>query len=254
MPAALAFLWCAGSPAMAQEGGFIQGKATDSSGAPIYGAIVFIEGANGSRYPTVTDDKGVFRISPLAPGNYSIKISASAFSDWTASNVPAAATPESEPLLAILQVAPQVTAVRVSVPPDDVAAEQISHELKQRTLVVIPNYYVSYENHPARLSPKLKFHLSLRLLVDPTTVAAAGIAAGIQQAKDSYWEWGQGAEGYGKRLAAAYGTAAHNLVITSVLAASILHQDPRYFYNGRGTVARRGWYAFESAFRTKGDN
>ncbi len=90
--------------------------------------------------------------------------------------------------------------------------------------------------------------------MDPTTFAAAGIGAGIQQGKNSYWEWGQGAEGYAKRFAAAYGTAAHNLLITSVLAASVLHQDPRYFYSGRGTAARRAWYAIESAFRTKGDN
>jgi hypothetical protein len=238
---------------MAQEGGFIQGKAIDPSGAPIYGALVSVEGANGSRYATVTDDNGVFRISPLALAKYSVKISASAFSDWTTANVPASATPESE-LLAVLQVAVKVTAVKVGLPPDEVAAEQIRHELKQRTLAVIPNFFVTYEDHPAPLSPKRKFHLSMRLLVDPTTFAAAGIAAGIQQGKNSYWEWGQGTEGYAKRFAAAYGTAAHNLVITSVLAASVLHQDPRYFYSGSGTAARRAWYAFESAFRTKGDN
>jgi hypothetical protein len=253
IPAGLAFL-SAGSPAMAQEGGFIQGKATDSSGAPIYGALVFVEGADGKQYTSVTDEKGAFRISSLTVGNYSVKISAISFSDWTTANVPAATTPESEPLLAVLQVAPQATAVTVGVPPDEIAVEQIRHELKQRTLVVIPNFYVSYESHPAPLSSKGKFHLSLRLLVDPTTFAAAGIAAGIQQAKNSYWEWGQGAEGYAKRFAAAYGTAAHNLVITSVVAASVLHQDPRYFYRGRGSAASRAWYAFASAFRTKGDN
>src|SRR6185436_4964893 len=153
MPAALELFWCAGSPAMAQEGGFIQGKAIDSSGAPIYGALVTVKGANGSQYTTGTDDKGVFRISSLALGNYSVKISASAFSDWTTANVPASATPESE-LLAVLQVAPQVTAVTVGVPPEEVAAEQISHQLKQRTLAVIPNFYVTYESHPAPLSPK----------------------------------------------------------------------------------------------------
>jgi hypothetical protein len=251
---ALVFLSCAGSPAPAQEAGFIQGKATDSFGAPIFGALVFVEGANGGQYKTVTDDAGVFRVSSLAPGNYSIRISANAFSDWTASNVPASEAPESEPLLAILQVAPQITAVTVSVPPEEVAAEQITHELKQRTLAVIPNFYVSYESQPAPLSPTRKFHLALRLLVDPATVAAAGATAGIQQSRNSYWEWGQGAAGYAKRFAAAYGTAAHNLVITSVLASSILHQDPRYFYSGRGTVARRALYAVESAFRTRGDN
>jgi hypothetical protein len=254
IPSGLAFVWCAGSPAIAEDAAFIQGKTTDSSGAPIYGALVFVKGADGTGYKTVTDDKGLFRISSLALGNYSVNISAIAFSDWTASNVPSSATPDSEPLLAVLQVAPQVTAVTVGLTPDEVAAEQIRHELKQRTLVVIPNFYVSYEDQPAPLSPKGKFHLSLRLLVDPTTFAAAGFTAGVQQAKNSYWEWGQGAEGYAKRFAATYGTAAHNLVITSVLAASVLHQDPRYFYSGRGTVARRAWYAVESSFRTKGDN
>jgi hypothetical protein len=229
-------------------------KVTDSSGEPVYGALVIVEGANESRFTTVTDDKGVFRISSLAPGNYSVKISASAFSDWTASNVPASATPESKPLLAVLEIAPQVTTVTVGVPPEEVAAEQITHELKQRTLAVIPNYYVSYESDPAPLSPKQKTRLSLRLLLDPAMFAAAGIGAGIQQAKNSYWEWGQGAEGYAKRFIAGYGTAAQNLMITSVLAASVLHQDPRYFYSGRGTKAQRAWYALASAFRSKGDN
>ena len=253
--AALMFIWCAVPAAMAQESGLIQGKAADTSGAPIYGALVFVEDANGSRYTTVTDDKGMFRISSLALGNYSVKISATGFSDWTASNVPASATPESEPLLAVLEVAPQVTAVTVGLPPEEVAAEQIRHEMKQRTLAVIPNFYVSYENHPAPLSPKQKFHLSLRLLVDPTTIAAAGIAAGIQQAKNSYWEWGQGAEGYAKRFAAAYGTAAHNLDdhvsgggLGSASGSAVLLQRPRH-----GGAARlvRMW---PSAFRTKGDN
>ena len=39
-----------------------------------------------------------------------------------------------------------------------------------------------------------------------------------------------------------------------MLADSVLHQDPRYFYSGQGTKAQRAWYAIESAFRAKGDN
>jgi hypothetical protein len=241
-------------PGMAQEGASIHGKASDPSGAPIYGALVSIEDGKGGRYTTVSDDKGVFRLSSLASGKYNVKISATGFSVWEASDVLASAAQDSEPLLAVLELAPQVTAVTVGVTPDEVAEEQIRHELKQRTLLIIPNFYVSYENQPAPLSPKRKFQLSIRLLVDPTTIAAAAGTAGVQQAKNSYWQWGQGAAGYAKRFAAAYGTAAQNLVITSVVAASLLHQDPRYFYSGRGSVARRSWYAIESAFRTKGDN
>ena len=90
--------------------------------------------------------------------------------------------------------------------------------------------------------------------MDPLTLAAVGITAGIEQEMNSYPEFGQGATGYAKRFGAAYGTAATNVMITSVLAESVLHQDPRYFYSGRGSKAQRAWYAFTSAFRTMGDN
>jgi len=99
-----------------------------------------------------------------------------------------------------------------------------------------------------------KFHLGMRMLVDPLTLSAVGITAGIQQKANSFPEFGQGTAGYAKRFAAAYGTAATNVLITSVLAESVLRQDPRYFYRGRGSKAQRAWYAFTSAFRTMGDN
>ncbi len=44
------------------------------------------------------------------------------------------------------------------------------------------------------------------------------------------------------------------MLITSVLADSVLHQDPRYFYSGKGGPAQRAWYAVKSAFRAKGDS
>jgi hypothetical protein len=244
----------AGQWAIAQITGSIQGTVTDSSGAPLFGAVVAVEGADRNRSMTATDAEGAFKISSLTPGNYSIRISAAGMSDWTAENVRASVDPESNPLTAVLQVAPEVTTVTVGVSGDEVAAIQLNQELKQRVLGILPNYYVSYENNPAPLSSKQKFHLGLRTLVDPATFAATGITAGIQQSMNSYHQWGQGSQAYAKRFAAAYGTVATNLMITSVLAESAFHQDPRYFYNGQGTKAQRAWYAIESAFRVKGDN
>jgi hypothetical protein len=88
----------------------------------------------------------------LPLGNYSVKIPANGMADWTAPNVPASAMPEANPSLAILQVAPEVTAITVGLPGEEVAAEQINVQLKQRVLGVVPNYYVRYESHPARIS------------------------------------------------------------------------------------------------------
>jgi len=250
---ALAIL-LAGRCAQAQATGSIPGKVTDSSGAPILGAVVAIHGAEGDAHLTVTDADGAFRVTPVPPGNYNVKISAIGFSDWTASNVLVSNTSEVQPLLAIMQVAPSVTTVTVGLSPEEVAQEQVKQETQQRVLGVIPNYFVAYDKNAAPLSPMQKFNLSFKTLIDPATFAVVGITAGIQQAKRSYYQFGQGSEGFAKRFGAAYGTTATNLLITSVAAESLLHQDPRYFYNGQGSKKHRAWYAIESAFRTRGDN
>lgn len=250
----LAPLWLIGQWAVAQDIRFIQGKVTDPSGAPVFGAVVTLEGTDGNPHVTVTDVEGAFKISSLAPGSYSVKISGSGFSEWSLPDVPASEASDSKLLMAVLQVAPEVTTVTVAPSQEEVATIQLNQEVKQRLLGVLPNYFVTYESHPAPLTPSQKLHLSLKTLLDPTTFAAAGITASIQQEMNSYWQWHQGAEGFAKRYAAAYGTAAQQLLITSVLADSVLHQDPRYFYSGQGTRGQRALYAIKSAFRAKGDN
>lgn len=240
--------------ALAQDTRSIQGKVTDSSGASILGAVVTVRGADGNSRTTVTDGEGTFQITSLLPGDYDVKISASGLSDWTSSNVPASLTSESKPLLAVLNVAPTVTTVTVGLPPEELAEEQLKQETRQRVMGVIPNYFVAYEKNAAPLSPKQKLNLSFKTLIDPATFAAVGITAGIQQIRNNYWQFGQGSEGFAKRFGAAYGTAATNLLITSVVADSVFHQDPRYFYSGEGTKKQRAWYAVKSAFRAKADN
>jgi Carboxypeptidase regulatory-like domain len=250
---ALALLF-AGQCTLARATGSIEGKVTDSSGAPVLGAVVAVQGPDGDSHRTVTDIEGTFQIAPLPPGSYNIRISASGLSDWTASNVPASTTPEAQPLLAVLEVAPSVTTVTVGLSPEEVAEEQVKQEEHQRALGVFPNYFVAYGDHPAPLSTKLKFDLTFKTLIDPMTFTAVGITAGIQQRMNSYYQFGQGSEGFAKRYAAAYGTTATNFLITSAAAESLFHQDPRYFYSGTGTKGQRAWYAVKSAFRTRGDN
>jgi len=249
-----------GRCAQAQSTGSIHGKVTDSSGAAILGAVVAIQGEDGNARLTVTDVEGAFQMASLPPGNYNVKISASGLSDWTASNVRVSATPEVQPLqplqplLAVMQVAPSITSVTVGLSPEEVAEEQVKQETQQRVMGVIPNYFVAYDKNAAPLSPKQKLTLSFKTLIDPATFAAVGITAGIQQSRRSYYQFGEGGEGYAKRFGAAYGGTATNLLVTSVAAESLFRQDPRYFYSGQGTKKQRAWYAIESAFRARGDN
>src|SRR5581483_8487075 len=115
----------AGQWAIAQNLGSIQGTVTDSSGTPILGAVVAVEGAAGNRGMTVTDVVGAFKVTSLAIDSYNIRISAAGLSDWTAENVRASVNPESNPVTAVLQVAPAVTAITVGLSEREVAAAQL---------------------------------------------------------------------------------------------------------------------------------
>ena len=94
--------------------------------------------------------------------------------------------------------------VEVTASQSQVAAAQLQQELHQRALGVFPNFYSSYIWDAAPLSSKQKFVLALRSTTDPVNFLAIGVVAGVEQAKNIYPGYGQGAQGYAKRYGAAY--------------------------------------------------
>ncbi len=81
-----------------------------------------------------------------------------------------------------------------------------------------------------------------------------GIIAGVRQANNTYSGYGQGAAGYGKRYAAAYGDFLTGTFISNAILPSLLKQDPRYFYKGTGSKRSRILYAIANSVICKGDN
>jgi hypothetical protein len=59
-----------------------------------------------------------------------------------------------------------------------------------------------------------RFRRYVKSTVGPFPLARIAASAGIQQASDSPEEWGQGAKGYGKRFASAFGRNAIQQTIT----------------------------------------
>ena len=136
----------------------------------------------------------------------------------------------------------------------EVAEEQVHVEEKQRLFGVIPNFYVTYVPNAAPLNPKQKFQLAWKSVIDPVSFGLAAATAGIEQADNAYSGYGEGAQGYAKRLGASYADGFSGTFIGGAILPSLLKQDPRYFYKGTGTRKSRFLYAIANAVICKGDN
>lgn len=104
------------------------------------------------------------------------------------------------------------------------------------------------------LRPGQKFHLFVRNTFEPVTIVTSAFDAGIEQAEDSDPTFGQGAEGYGKRL----GTAALDRVSSDFFHTFffpvLFRQDPRYYRLGQGRGKTRLGHALKHVFVAHGDS
>jgi hypothetical protein len=236
----------------ASDTGSIEGTVLDITGGAVPKATVVLQGANEDR-TTVADNNGFFKLDGVKPAMpVRIMVSASELKNWTSNDI--VLQPRQSFILTGIKlvVAPVETSVTAATP-KEVAAEQVKIAEQQRVFGVIPNFYVTYDRHPAPLTPKLKFQLAFRSLMDPVTIAGFGINAGIYQAV-GYTSYGQGAAAYGQRLGATFAGGYAKIMIGDGVLASVLHQDPRYVYQGTGTTKSRLKHAIGSAFVTRGDN
>jgi hypothetical protein len=241
--------------AQGSASGAIQGAVKDGSGSAVTGAIVTLEtSASAGRRTAITDQAGSFRFFAVEPGNYKITIAAAGFEVWKAASVAVASGDNQPSLSAVLQLAVASSSVNVTLPPHELAAEQVKSQEKQRLLGVFPDFFVSYAPNGAPLSAAQKFRLGWKTIIDPVSLLGTSISAGIQQARNNHPEFGQGTEGYAKRFGAQYANRVSRVIIGRVVMQSIFHQDPRYFYKGTGSIRSRALYAIGTAFVVKGDN
>jgi hypothetical protein len=233
----------------------IQGTVKDGSGSAVSGAIVTLEtSANTGHRTAITDQAGSFGFVAVDPGNYTITIAALGFAIWTMPNVAVAPGDHPSLLSSVLQLAVASSSVNVTLPQHELAAEQLKTEEKQRLLGVLPDFFVSYAQDAAPLTAAQKFQLGWKTIIDPVSLLGTGISAGIDEARNSHPEFGQGTEGYAKRFGAQYANHVSRVIIGRVVMQSIFHQDPRYFYKGVGSIRSRALYAIETAFLAKGDH
>lgn len=134
------------------------------------------------------------------------------------------------------------------------AEEQLKQQERQRVMGVMATFNTTSNRDAAPLSPSQKFRLFFRSERDPWPFGLAAAVAGISQARNSDAEWGQGMEGYAKRYGAAYSDAFIGNFFGNAVLPVALHEDPRYFQKGSGSVAGRFLWAAGSTVWCRRDN
>ncbi len=238
------------------ETGHITGTVTDVNDDPVPSATVVLEGPSPADPRTVvSNDNGFFEFNDLAPGiPYHVTISAPGFGNWTSPDV---ILKPGETLILTgskLQIAQALTTISVAYTAEEVATEQVKVEEQQRVLGIIPNFYVVYDHNAEPLTTKLKFRLAFRTSIDPVTIIGVGVLAAVNQAAVDAPNYRENWKGYGQRYGAAAADGLSDIMIGGAILPSLLHQDPRYFYQGTGTTKSRTFHALSSPFVCRGDN
>jgi hypothetical protein len=233
--------------------GTITGSVVGQDGIAVVGAKVKLtqEGQSVSQEVTSSED-GQFTFTNVAPGSFQLVITSEGFAAHTSTGELHSWENFTVPQVSMV-LATNATEVRVEVSAIEIAQEQLKDEEKQRVLGIIPNFYVTYVPNAAPLTPKQKYNLAWRLNIDPVSFLLAGQTAGIQQARNEFSGYGQGAQGYAKRYGATYANFTISNFLGSAVFPSIFKQDPRYFYKGTGTTKSRVLYALANAVICKSD-
>ncbi len=237
-----------------EDRGTISGVVLDPSGARVVGARITLNTATGVQVRRIrSQEDGAFVFTAVPPGSYDVVIDADGLEPFTSGLIVLEAGQAYDVPRKLLAIASTSTSVEVR-PTEEIAAEQIKQEEKQRLLGFAPVFYVSYVPDAAPMTTKQKYSLAAHDTLDWTTYIGVSVAAGIEQANNTYRGYGQGAAGYGKRWAAQFADGRSSDFLSHAVFASMLHQDPRYFYQGTGTTKSRFYHALSSAFVARSDS
>ncbi|MGA9957710.1 MAG: carboxypeptidase-like regulatory domain-containing protein [Acidobacteriaceae bacterium] len=239
----------------AESGAGISGTVTAPDGHVIVDALVtLVSQPSKSQQTAATDGEGAFHFSKLPAGTFQMTVTAIGFAPWVSHDISLSANQQYQVPEISLEIASASTTVHAVFTGYDLAEQQMHLEEKQRVLGVFPNFYTSYVWKAEPLTAGQKFRLAWRSAIDPVTFLTTGAIAGIQQWDDDFEDYGQGASGYAKRYGANYADGFIGVMLGGAVFPSILHQDPRYFYKGTGSIRSRALYALSTVVIARGDN
>jgi hypothetical protein len=152
------------------------------------------------------------------------------------------------------QTAPQPSSTQSPNAQQQTSDEQLKQQERQRVLGVMAAFNTTQNRDAAPLSTRQKYQLFFKSATDPWAYLLSAAGAGIDQADDSFPEYGQGAEGYGKRFGAAYADYFTGNFFGNAVLTSLFREDPRYFQKGTGSPIRRILWAASGTVWCKRDS
>jgi len=237
------------------SGAGIAGTVAAPNGHVIVGAqVTLVSKPSKSQQTARTDSEGSFQFTGLPPGSFQITVTANGFAPWVSHDILLSANQQYQVPELSLEIASASTTVHAVFSGYDLAEHQIHLEEKQRVLGVFPNFYTSYVWKAEPLTAGQKFRLAWRSSIDPATFLTTGAIAGVEQWNNNFADYGPGPEGYAKRYGANYADGLIGVMLGGAVFPSILHQDPRYFYKGTGSIRSRALYALSTVVIARGDN
>ena len=236
--------------------GSLSGTVLDTNRDVLQGARVTLAGRAGAAIQTVeSGSNGQFAFTGLPPDVYKLTVTAAGMNTFTSTQIPLHAGEGHIVPAVTLSVAGGTTSVTVTAgSKEELAEEQVQIAVQQRIGGVIPNFYSTYDWNAPPMQVKQKFQLSIRSLIDPVSFLTVAGIAGVQQYNNTFPEYGGGIEGYGKRYGAALANDVSGTLLGRAVYPSIFHQDPRYFYKGKGGIRSRALYAISAAVIARGDD
>jgi Carboxypeptidase regulatory-like domain len=235
--------------------GTITGTVLDTNRRVLQGARVRLAGQSDSASRTIeSGSNGQFAFEGLPPDVYKLTVTASGMSTFTSSQIPLHAGEFYIVPPVTLSVVGGASSVTVTANNEELAEEQVQIAVQQRIGGVIPNFYSSYNWNAPPMQAKQKFQLGIRSIIDPVSFLSVAGVAGAEQYQNVFPAYGGGLEGYGKRYGAALANHVSGTLLGRAVYPSIFHQDPRYFYKGKGGVGSRALYAISSAVIARGDD
>ena len=241
-----------------QSVGTIVGVVEDAHGADIPDATVTLENtSSGTERTITTDGSGSFKFDAVEPGHFTLVITSKGFESWTGTGL-SLQTGQIYELPAVeLKVAAAVTSVQSHLHPPRPRRrpDALSRKTARPSASSPSNFYASYIWNAAPLSSGQKFRLALRTSIDPVSIAIPAIIAGTERnprTPSTAMAGNSGIRQTFRRL--LHRLPDQHLLLLEPSLPSLLHQDPRYFYKGTGSIISRAFYAISTVVICKGDN